>query len=62
MTAVASQVVPPMGLDEELDAAARHRILDAAHRLVTRVPIRRLVFRPDAGFWRVVDEAFPDKE
>lgn len=51
------QVVPPIGLDEPIGPAAQARMLEAADRLAQRVPVRRLEFRPDAGFWGEIDAA-----
>jgi len=62
MALLASQLVPPMGLDEDLDKGVRNRMLDWAHRLASAVPVRRLVFLPDAGFWPLIDSAFGNKE
>jgi hypothetical protein len=45
-----------------LDGAARRRLLDFGQRLITSAPVRRLVFRPEATFWQVLDDTFPGKE
>lgn len=59
--AIASQIAPPVGLDEAASGKTRLTMLDIAMRLVHRVPAQRLIFLPDAGFWPVLDKAFtPD--
>ncbi|MEZ4388875.1 MAG: hypothetical protein R3D98_15125 [Candidatus Krumholzibacteriia bacterium] len=56
---VAAQVAPPVPLDELADASTLTAMLDTATRLVQAVPVRRMVFLPDAGFWPEVLRAFP---
>ena len=52
------QIVPPMGLHEELSAAFLGVMLDAAERLAERVPVQGLEFRPDGGFWELIDREY----
>jgi len=49
--AVATQIAPPVGLDELASSGTTPLMLDLASRLVLGSPVRRLVFTPDAGFW-----------
>ena len=55
VSAIFQQVVPPVALNEPVDKAAYGRMLDAAGRLVERVPVYRLEFREEAGFWSLLD-------
>lgn len=58
---VATQVCPPVTLDATADPRTTAAMLDTATRLVGAAPVRRLHFRPDAGFWPLLVEAFtPD--
>jgi hypothetical protein len=56
--AVATQVAPPVGLDQAATIETRVRMLETASRIVQAVPIRRLVFTPDAGFWPLLTTEF----
>jgi hypothetical protein len=53
------QVVAPLGLEDALSPRISVRMLDFAGRLAAAAPVCRLLFTPDPGFWRVIDEAFP---
>jgi hypothetical protein len=59
MTQLASQVVPPVGLDGVLNHRARETVLEVSERLSRRVPVQLLRFSPDPGFWDVIDREFP---
>jgi len=57
------QIVPPVGLEEELKNKARVSMMELADRLSSRVPVRRLEFSPDPGFWKIIDREFlPSQE
>jgi hypothetical protein len=49
------QIVPPIGLDECVTRDAVTRMLDLADRLARSVPVLRLGFRRDPGFWKLID-------
>jgi hypothetical protein len=55
---VFSQIVPPVGLEDELTQQSRLNMLELAERLVGRVPIWRLEFLPDHGFWNILYREF----
>lgn len=55
---VAAQVAPPVALDAVADRGTTAAMLEVATRLVQAVPVRRMVFTRDAGFWPVVSRAF----
>lgn len=60
--AIATQVAPPVPLETGATAGTNTAMLDVASRLVGLVPVKRLVFLPDAGFWPVVSHEFtPDQ-
>jgi hypothetical protein len=54
--ALFQQLVPPVGLEESLSGTSIGRMLDVAARLAEAVPVRRLRFRPDPGFWEAIDK------
>ena len=49
------QIVPPVGLDELVGRRAYEQMLDAAGRLLERVPAYKLEFKQNNGFWRQID-------
>jgi hypothetical protein len=51
---LAAEIVPPVGLEDIPAPATPTAMLDRALALLARVPVHRLVFRRDAGFWEVV--------
>jgi hypothetical protein len=56
--AVAGQIAPPVGLEEVADTETRLAMLDLGSRLVEWVPVRRLIFLPDRGFWPIIKRTF----
>jgi hypothetical protein len=58
--AVATQVAPPVGLNELPDDTTPQRMLDFGGRIVTAVEARRLVFTPDPGFWPLITDNLGD--
>jgi len=54
--AVLSEIAPPVGIREAFGTRHAFARADLAAGLAQAVPGYRLVFRKDAGFWRVVDE------
>jgi hypothetical protein len=52
---ITAQLVPPVGLEDQLDGDATAATLETAIRLTERVPVATLEFTPDAGFWTAVD-------
>ncbi len=57
--ALAAEVAPPVGLDQTADGSTTAAMLEFATRLALTVPVRRLIFRPDPGFWPVIHEGLP---
>jgi hypothetical protein len=55
--AVATQITPPVGLDEVAVASTSLTMIDLGARLVTATEVRRLHFTPDAGFWPLLTDA-----
>jgi len=55
VSGIFQQVVPPVGLDEPLGRKAYERMLQIAVHLVEQVPVYRLEFALDSGFWREID-------
>jgi hypothetical protein len=56
--ALTTQIVPPIGLGEFLTEKTTAAMFERARWLVEHVPVRILEFRPDVGFWTVIDEHF----
>jgi hypothetical protein len=54
---VASQVTPPVSLETVASDGTTAAMIDAASRLVHAVPVRRLTFTRDPGFWSLLDDA-----
>lgn len=61
VTRIASQIAPPVAIEAEMNQGTGLDLLDLATRLNAVVPVRKLTFLPDAGFWATIDEAFPPK-
>jgi hypothetical protein len=53
---LAREIIPPLGLETALSPSIYWRMLDYAKRLSDAVPIFRMEFLPDPGFWRCIDE------
>lgn len=56
VSALLPQVVPAIGMDERITRDTLELMLDLAAELQRRVPIRRLEFAHDAGFWKKIEE------
>lgn len=54
--ALVREVVPPIGLDELMTPEVRANMLDTAIRIQKSVPVYRLDFQRDAGFWDLIDQ------
>ena len=52
--AVATQIVPPVGLADPVPADVQMKMIDLSERLCGRVPVQRMEFTPDPGFWQVI--------
>ena len=57
-TALAAEIVPPVGLDETPSAQTLPSMIDAAEGILRGVPVRSLEFKPDAGFWPLIQREF----
>lgn len=55
---VFQEIVPPVGLEDRFSQEVYMEILDRAEDLYRMVPIKKLLFRPDAGFWNVIDDIY----
>lgn len=55
---ILTQIVPPVGIEEELTNETRVSMMELADRLSATVPVRTLEFSPDPGFWKVIDKEF----
>lgn len=62
IAAVATQVVPPVGLSAAIPADIQLRMVDLASRLCAAAPVKRLSFTPDSGFWPVILAGLEDQE
>lgn len=51
---LANEIIPPIGLDENLNPDTYIKMMDRAKDIFTQVPIYRLDFLPDPGFWDVI--------
>ena len=57
-TALAAEVVPPVGLNEIPGPQTLPAMVDAASGFLQNIPVRCLEFRPDAGFWPLIHREF----
>lgn len=58
VTALAAEIVPPVGLDEVATRDTLPRMMDLAERLATNSTLKFLEFLPDEGFWPVIAAEF----
>jgi hypothetical protein len=56
VSALLPELVPAIGMDERITRDTLERMLDLAAELQRRVPVRRLEFARNAGFWKKIDE------
>lgn len=61
VTLLASQIAPPVGIEDKMDQTSGMELLEIADRLSTCAPVRKMTFARDAGFWEKINEAFPPK-
>jgi len=53
---IMQEIVPPIGLDEVVTQDVRAGMLELASGIQRRVPVYRLEFRKDRGFWQLIDQ------
>jgi len=53
---VLPQIVPPVGLNEQITRDTLGQMLELMAELRRRVPVMGLAFRRDAGFWDQIDQ------
>ncbi len=51
-----SQIVPPIGLEETMTSITKNKMFDYAEKIVNDIPVYRLSFKPDNGFWGIIDK------
>ena len=51
---IAAEIAPPVPLPETAGEPTRLAMLETATRLALAVPVRRLTFKTDPGFWAVI--------
>ncbi len=59
VTLIASQIAPPVGIEDQMNQTTGMDLLELADRLSMSAPVRKMTFLPDAGFWAEINEAFP---
>jgi len=59
VTLLASQIAPPVGIEDEMDQITGMDLLELADRLSTSAPVRKMTFLRDAGFWTEINDTFP---
>ncbi len=52
---IMSQIVPPVGLDETMTHMTKIKMFDYAEKIEQNIPVTRLSFKRDDGFWNVID-------
>jgi hypothetical protein len=58
VTALAAEIVPPVGLDQVATRDTLPRMMDLAERLAANSTLKFLEFLPDEGFWPVIAAEF----
>lgn len=51
---LSKEIIPPVGLSDFIDAGTYAEMLDRATEICSRVPVYRLDFLPDKGFWEIL--------
>jgi hypothetical protein len=51
---LANEIIPPIGLNEELDSLTYGKMIDAAQDIFKCVTFYRMDFLPDRGFWDIL--------
>lgn len=54
VTVLAAEIVPAVGLDEVAVPETIPQLVEQAAALLDRVPVHRLAFQPDSGFWPLI--------
>jgi len=55
---LAKEIIPPVALHENFSPSIFIRMLDMAERAYSMVPVYRLEFLPDSGFWAAIDDLY----
>ena len=55
VSALMREIVPPIGLDEVITPEVRADMLDMAIRIQKSVPVYRMEFQHNGGFWELID-------
>jgi hypothetical protein len=55
---LAAEIVPPVGLDQIPGPQTLPSMVEFAAELIEQVPVYRLEFLPDPGFWNVINQHF----
>ena len=55
---LSAQICPPVGLEDPFSPDIRLQMLDLAEKLFHSVPVQRLEFTPDPGFWDLIFTRF----
>lgn len=58
VTALAAEMVPPVGLDQVPGTDTLPQMVDLAEKLATKSELKCLEFLPDEGFWQVIAAEF----
>ncbi len=55
---LAKEIIPPVALQENFNPKIFIQMLDMAERIYNTVPVYRLEFLPDSGFWENIDALY----
>jgi hypothetical protein len=58
ITLLASQIAPPVGLEQAMEQTIGLELLELAHRLSEAAPVMKMTFLPNVGFWSEIDTVF----
>ena len=59
VTLLASQIAPPVGIEDMMNQITGLELLEMADRLSQAAPIKEMTFLPDPGFWAEINSTFP---
>lgn len=58
VAALAAEIVPPVGLDQEPGPGTLPAMVEVAHAVAAQTALKVMRFAPDAGFWPLLTAAF----
>ncbi len=60
VSVIAGQIVPPIGLEDAFDPGTANAMMERAMELVSRIPVYRMSFTVEGGYWPQILETFAE--